>query len=149
MLVVLALSAVFDMAYGRAMQQTDVRQLVRQDLQERVGKAPATIGVSPFGPYFYTVMPAAKPLISDKVMVLLQSPAQDADFFLIGLPTDVEPAETNAIVGQVEVAGKFSYDKSYNVPVMIFGREFRLLRFPRDMTYPFPTILLFRARAQG
>jgi Dolichyl-phosphate-mannose-protein mannosyltransferase len=149
LLVTVALSAVFDIAYGRAMQQTDVRQLVRQDLQERVGKAPATIGVSPFGPYFYTVMPAAKPLSSDKVMVRLQSPAQDADFFLIGLSSEIEPAETNAVIAQVELAGKFSYDKSYNVPVMIFGHQFRLLRFPQDMTYPFPTILLFRARAQG
>jgi hypothetical protein len=33
-------------------QQPDVRQLVRQDLEKLIGKAPATIGVLRFGPYF-------------------------------------------------------------------------------------------------
>jgi hypothetical protein len=36
--------------------------------------------------------------------------------------------------------------KSYRVPVKIFGHEFSLAWFPPDMTYPFPTILLFRAK---
>ena len=52
----------------------------------------------------------------------------------------------NAIVRQVEAQGKFTYEKSYRVPVKIFGHEFELVRFPQDMTYPFPTILLFRPR---
>jgi hypothetical protein len=91
-------------------------------------------------------MPAAKPLTSEKVAVQLQNPGQDADFLLVGLPTQIEPAQMNAIVSQVEAQGKFTYEKSYGVPVKIFGHEFRLVRFPQDMTYPFPTILLFRAR---
>jgi hypothetical protein len=52
----------------------------------------------------------------------------------------------NAIVSQVEAAGKFTYEKSYRVSVKILGYEFKLVRFPQDMTYPFPTILVFRAR---
>jgi hypothetical protein len=91
-------------------------------------------------------MPAAKPLTNDKVTVQLQNPGQDADFFLIGWPTQIEPAQMNAIVRQVEAEGKFTYEKSYRVPVKIFGQEFKLMRFPTDMIYPFPTILLFRAR---
>ena len=49
-------------------------------------------------------------------------------------------------LSQVEAEGKFAYEKSYKVPVTIFGYELNLARFPLDMTYPFPTILLFRAR---
>lgn len=29
-----------------------------------------------------------------------------------------------------------------------FGRELQLMPFPHDTTYPFPTILFFRARAE-
>jgi hypothetical protein len=80
------------------------------------------------------------------VAVQLQNPDQDADFFVLGLPTQVKPAQMNAIVRKIEAQGKFTYEKSYRVPVEIFGHEFDLTRFPQDMTYPFPTILLFRAR---
>lgn len=38
--------------------------------------------------------------------------------------------------------GKFKYEKSYGVPVKIFGHEFSLARFPPDMAYSLPTILL-------
>ena len=38
--------------------------------------------------------------------------------------------------------GKFKYEKSYGVPVKIFGHEFSLARFPPDMAYSFPTILV-------
>jgi hypothetical protein len=31
----------------------------------------------------------------------------------------------------------------------IFERELPLARFPSDMTYPFPTILLFRAKTEA
>ena len=146
LLLVLGPSLAFDVAYGRAMQKKDAREVVRGDLQKLIGDAPATIGILQYGPYFYTAMPAAKPLVSDKVAVRLQNPGQDADFLLIGLPTQIEAAQMNAIVRQVEAQGKFTYEKSYRVPVKIFGHEFELVRFPQDMTYPFPTILLFRPR---
>jgi hypothetical protein len=146
LLLVLGPSLAFDVAYGRAMQKKDAREVLRGDLQKLIGDARATIGILQFGPYFYTAMPAAKPLATEKVAVQLQNPAQDADFFLVGVPTQIEPAQMNAIVSQVEAQGKFTYEKSYRVPVKIFGYEFKLVRFPQDMTYPFPTILLFRAR---
>src|SRR5947207_1199967 len=60
------------------------------------------MGKGYLGPYFYHAMPAAKPLTSDKVAVHLQNPEQDADFFLVGLPTQIGPAQMNAIVRQVE-----------------------------------------------
>jgi hypothetical protein len=91
-------------------------------------------------------MPAARPLNSEKVTVKLQDPGQDADFFLVGFPSQILPAVMNATVRQVEAQGKFKFERSYSVPVKIFGHEFKLVRFPQDMTYPFPTILLFRAR---
>ena len=99
-----------------------------------------------YGPYFYTVMPGAKPLNTDKVVVQLQDAAEEADYFLVGLPTEISPVQINAIVRQIEAQGKFKYAKSYRVPVRIFGHEFMLARFPQDMTYPFPLILLFRAK---
>jgi len=146
LLLIVASSLALDVAYGRAMQKKDAREVVRGDLQKLIGDARATIGIWQFGPYFYTAMPAAKPLASEKVAVQLQNPAQDADFFLVGVPTQIDPARLNVIVSQVEAQGKFTYEKSYRIPVKIVGHEFKLVRFPQDMTYPFPTILLFRAR---
>jgi hypothetical protein len=146
LLLVLGPSMAFDMAYDRTMREKDAREVLRSDLQELIGDARATLGILQYGPYFYTAMPAAKPLASEKVAVQLQKPSQDADFFLVGLPTQVEPAQMNAIVRRIEAEGKFTYERSYRIPVKIFGREFSLVRFPQDMTYPFPTILLFRAR---
>ena len=146
LLLVLGPSVAFDVAYDHAMRKSDAREVVRADLQKLIGDARATIGVSQVGPYFYTAMPAAKPLTNDKVTVQLQNPGQDADFFLIGWPTQIEPAQMNAIARLVEAQGKFTFEKSYRVPVKIFGQEFKLMRFPTDMIYPFPTILLFRAR---
>ncbi|PYL23346.1 MAG: hypothetical protein DMF37_10065 [Verrucomicrobia bacterium] len=145
LIFVIGPSVVFDIAYGRAMQKKDARQLVRRDLQKLIGEAPATIGVARFHLYFYTVMPAAKPLISEKVAVQLQDSGQDADFFLVGFASQIERAKVNETIEQVEAQGKFKFEKTYSVPVKIFGREFSLVRFPQDMTYPFPTILLFRA----
>jgi hypothetical protein len=146
-LLVLGPSLAFDVAYGRAMQKKDAREVVRGDLRKLIGDAQATIGVLQSPLYFYTTMPAAKPLTSEKVTVQLQTATQDADFLLVGLPTQIESVQMNAIIRQVEAQGKFTYYKSYRVPVKIFGHEFKLVRFPQDMTYPFPTILLFRARA--
>jgi Dolichyl-phosphate-mannose-protein mannosyltransferase len=146
LLFVIGPSVVFDMAYSRAMQQKDVRQLVREDLQTFIGSTSATIGVSRFEHYFYTAMPAAKPLSSENVTVRLQDPWQDADFFLVGFLSQIDSAEMNETIKDVEARGKFKYNKSYYVPVKILGYEFSLVRFPPDMTYPFPTILLFRAK---
>ena len=146
LLLVMVPSIIFDLAYDRAMQQTDAREVLRKDLQRFIGRAPTRIGILQWGPYFYTAMPAAKPLSSEKVVVQLQDAGEDADFFLVGFPTQIAPALLNATVQRVEARGKFRYAKSYRVPVRIFGHEFRLVHFPQDMTYPFPMILLFRAR---
>jgi hypothetical protein len=145
-LLALVPSSMFDLAYDRAMQQKDAREVLRADLQNFIGEAPARIGVLHYGLYFYTAMPAAEPLTSDKVVVQLQDAGEDADYFLVGFPTQIGPAQINAIVRQIEAQGKFRYAKSYRVPVHIFGHEFSLTRFPQDMTYPFPLILLFRAK---
>jgi hypothetical protein len=145
-ILVLGPSVVFDIAYGRAMQQKDARQVLREDLQKEIGQAPTTIGVLRYGAYFYTVMPATEPLKSQKVSVQLQDAGQKADLFVLGFPREMEPAEMKATIRRVEAQGQFTFERSYNVPVKIFGYEFRLARFPTDMTYPFPTILLFRAR---
>jgi hypothetical protein len=145
-ILVLGPSVVFDIAYDRAMQQKDAREVLREDLQKVIGQAPATIGVSRYGAYFYTVMPATAPLKSQKVSVQLQDAGQKADLFVLGFPREMDPADMKAIIREVEAQGQFKFERSYNVPVKIFGCEFRLARFPPDMTYPFPTILLFRAR---
>jgi len=144
--LILGASVVFDFAYGRAMQQKDARQLAQENLKSSIGETAAKIGILQFGAYFYTVMPAAKPLESQKVAVQLQDPGQDADFFLVGFPRQVSAPQINVTVRRIEAQGKFKYVKTYRVPVTIFGREFSLASFPLDMTYPFPTILLFRAR---
>jgi hypothetical protein len=146
LLLILGASIVFDVAYSRAMQQKDAREILQEDLQKLIGKGPATIGVWRLGAYFYTVMPAAKPLNSENVVVQLQDPGKNADFLLVGFPIEFDPAQIKQTVRQVEAQGQFKYVKSYHVPVRIFGHEFRLMHFPQDMTYPFPTILLFRAR---
>ena len=143
LLLVVAPSLLFDVAYDRALQQKDARQVVREDLQKLIGQAPTTIGVWRLPSYFYTVMPAAKPLNSERVAVQLQDPGRDADFFLVGFPNQITSAKVDATVRQVEAEGKFKYEKSYRVPVKIFGHEFGLTHFPLDITYPFPTILLF------
>ncbi len=143
LLLVVGPSLLFDVAYGRALEQKDARQVVREDLQKLIGQAPTTIGVWRLPSYFYTVMPAAKPLNSERVAVQLQDPGRDADFFLVGFPSQITPAKVDATVRQVEAQGKFKYEKSYRVPVKIFGHEFGLTHFPLDITYPFPTILLF------
>jgi hypothetical protein len=146
LLLLMVPSIIFDLAYDRGMQQTDAREALRKDLQNFIGEAPARIGILHWGPYFYTAMPAAKPLSTDKVVVQLQDAPEEADYFLVGFSTQIGEALIKATVQRVEAQGKFRYAKSYRVPVRIFGHEFRLMHFPQDMTYPFPMILLFRAR---
>ena len=146
LLLFLGPSLTFDAAYARAMQQKDARQALREDLKNLIDESPATIGVSNYGPYFYITMPAAKPLSSEKVTVQLQDPTQAADFFLFGFSGQIELSVMAANVRQVEAQGEFRYQRNYSVPVKMFGHDFNLERFPQDMTYPFPTILLFRAK---
>lgn len=140
-------SILFDIAYARAMRHRDARVVLRKDLQTLIDKTPATIAILRVGPYFYTVMPAAAPLKSDKVTVQLQEPWQKADFFLVGLPRQTTLAHIDAIIRAIEAQGVFKFEKSYNVSVGIFRQQFNLARFPHDMTYPFPMILFFRAKS--
>jgi len=146
LLLVFVPSILFDIAYSRAMQQKDARQILREDLQKFIGEAPATIGILHLPTYFYTVMPAAQSLNSERVAVRVQDAGQNADFLLVGFPTEIDPAKITATVRDVEAQGRFKHAKTYRVPVRIFGHEFKLMQLPQDMTYPFPTILLFRAR---
>lgn len=149
LLIIVGPSGVFDVVYGRAMQQKDAREALREDLQALIGGSPATIGISRLGSYFYTAMPAAQLLKSDRISVQLQDPSEKADFFVLGFPRQVDPAYMEATIKAVEARGQFKFERSYSVPLTIFGHEFRLGRFPPDMTYPFPSILLFRARASA
>ena len=86
LLLIFVPSLVFDLAYDRAMQQKDAREVLRQDLRNSIGEVPMRVGILHYGPYFYTAMPAAKPLTSDKVVVQLQDAGEDADYLLVGLP---------------------------------------------------------------
>jgi hypothetical protein len=144
LLLIFAPSIAFDIAYDHAMQQKDVREAVRDDLQTLIGDSPATIGLLRFGAYFYTVAPAVEPLKSERVIVQLQDAGEKADFFLAGFPRQIDSAWMTATIWRVEVRKRFQFVKSYHVPVTMFGHEFSLAHFPMDMTYPFPTILLFR-----
>ena len=147
LLLTLAPSVAFDIAYDHAMQQKDVREAVRDDLQKLIGDSAASIGLLRLGAYFYSVAPAVGPLKSERVTVQLQDPGENADFFLAGFPRQIASAWTNATIMRVEARGRFQFTKSYRVPVKIFGHEISLVYFPFDMTYPFPTILVFRKRA--
>src|SRR5262245_66565521 len=100
-------SIFFDIAYGRGMQQKDARQILREDLQKFIGEAPATIGILRLPTYFYTVMPAAQLLNSERVAVRVQDAGQNADFLLVGFPTEIDSAQINATVQEVEAQGKF------------------------------------------
>jgi hypothetical protein len=147
-LFVIGSSAFFDVAYVQAMQEKDSRSTLRKDLRKIIGTNSVTIGFSGLGVYFYTTTPAVEPLKSEKVKIQLQDAGQKADFFLLGWPGQMDPEQLNATIREIEGQGVFRYEKSYNVRPRIFGREFQLTQFPQDMTYPFPTILLFRAKAK-
>jgi hypothetical protein len=140
-------SIAFDAGYVKAMPQRDSRSALREDLPKLIGTRSVTVGVfSGLGGYFYTVMPAVDPLKSDKVVVQLQDTGQDADFFLVGFGEPIDSGLLDFVVKKVEAQGNFRYEKTYSVHPKILGRELRLARFPSDMTYPFPTILLFRSK---
>jgi hypothetical protein len=139
-------SIVFDMGYVKAMQQRDARSTLRGDLQKLIGDATVTVGVLKFGGYFYTVMPAVEPLKSKELVVRVQDSDEKADFFLVGIPVPIDSGPLDLAIKKGEANGRFRYEKSYRVCPTIFGHELQLGRFPTDMTYPFPTILLFRAK---
>jgi hypothetical protein len=50
----------------------------------------------------------------------------------------------DSTIRKVETGGTFRFMKAYSRAPTIFGKRFDLSKFPSDMTYPFPTILLFR-----
>jgi hypothetical protein len=138
-------SIAFDAAYVEAMRHRDSRLILREDLRQLIGTGSATIGVfSRLGGYFYTAMPAAEPLNNEKVVVQLQDLDQQADFLLVGFGGPINSNLLDSTVNKVEAQGRFRYDRSYSVRPRIFSKELRLAGFPQDMTYPFPTILLFR-----
>jgi dolichyl-phosphate-mannose-protein mannosyltransferase len=138
-------SIAFDAAYVQAMRHRDSRLILREDLQKLIGDGSATVGIFPrLGGYFYTAMPAAEPLRNEKVVVQLQELDQEADFLLIGFGGPINLNRLDLTVNKVEAQGRFRYDKSYSIRPRIFRKELRLAGFPQDMTYPFPTILLFR-----
>jgi hypothetical protein len=109
LLLMVGPSILFDVAYDHAMQQKDAREVVREDLKNLIGDGPAKIGILRVGAYFYTAMPAAKPLNSERVTIQLQDPGQDADFLLVGFASQLSSAQINANVRQVEAHGKFEY----------------------------------------
>jgi hypothetical protein len=139
-------TVLFDWAYGGAMQQPDVRDLLRQDLVQLVkGPSPVTIGVSDSGAYFYTAMPAVFPLKNEHVAVeLRQSSTTPADFFVMGFERPLAENWRKFAIRQVENGGAFAFFKAYSNTPTVWGRKLDLSTFPPDMTYPFPTILLFR-----
>jgi Dolichyl-phosphate-mannose-protein mannosyltransferase len=147
--LVIAPSVVFDVAYAHAMDQKDVRSALREDLNRMIANSPATIAVSRFGPWFYTVMPAVEPLKSKSVTVQPQEADQPADFFLVGFTGPIDPTQIEAMIRRIEQQGNFKYERTYNVRPKILEQQFQLARFPPDMTYPFPTILLFRAKTEA
>ena len=136
---------VFDWAYGRAMRGRDVREMLRADLRELIkDRSSTSIAVSEGGCYFYTAMPAVFPLRSNTVAVQLESfLIAPADFFVMGFERPLAENSRNSAIRQVETGGAFRFIKAYSRSPMIFGKKWDLSNFPPDMTYPFPTILLF------
>ena len=135
----------FDWAYGRAMRWQDVRERLRNDLQELIRDRSSTnIAVSKGGYYFYTVMPAVLPLKSDNVSVELESSlTAPADFFVMGFGWPLTESSRNSTIREVENSGTFTFMKAYSRVPTVFGRRLDLSDFPPDMTYPFPEILFF------
>jgi Dolichyl-phosphate-mannose-protein mannosyltransferase len=135
----------FDFAYDRAMQRGDVREMLCGDMRELIkDRSTTTIAVSGGG-YFYTAMPAVFPLKSNNVAVQLQkSFTAPADFFVMGFERPLAENWRDFWIRQVESGGAFRFMKAYSRAPTILGKRLDLSNFPPDMTYPFPTILLFR-----
>ena len=145
-LVLILPTILFDWSYDRAMRRRDVRQMLRNDLGELVRERPSTtIAVNEGGYYFYTAMPAVLPLKSDDVAVQVESSlAAPADFLVMGFWGPLAENGVNSTIRRVESGGAFRFIKAYSRSPMIFGKKWDLSNFPPDMTYPFPTILLFQ-----
>jgi hypothetical protein len=141
-LLLITPSVAFDWAYVRAMTRTDPRTALHDDMVRLIGDRPVTIGVDKRGPDFYTAMPAVDSLNGATVSVRSQDLNQPADFFVVGL---VRPVHLPAVIQSVENSGKFKFEKVYAAPPRLFHRVIDLSAFPSDMTYPFPTLVLFKA----
>lgn len=138
-------SIVFDWTYGRAMTRPDVRTIVHDELKAMIGSSPAVIGVGRYGGHDWTARPAVESLRSDSVTVRVQGPEKQADFFLFGRRGAIDSRQLEADIRSVEKMGNFKFLKAHSTHPTIFGRKVDLVGFPPDMTYPFPTILIFRA----
>jgi hypothetical protein len=138
-------SLLFDWAYDRAMCGRDVRVRLRADVSEFIkGRDQTDIAVSESGCYFYTVMPGVDPLKGPGRTVHLQkSFSQPADLLALGFERPLSVDSTTANVTMIERAGMFRLRRVYDRTPSLFGRAIDLSEFPPDMTYPFPTILLF------
>jgi hypothetical protein len=140
-------TVVFDWVYGEAMKRRDVRDLVRNDIRNlSKGRSSTTIAVSEYGCFFYTAMPAVLPLETknNNIKVQLESSLViPADFFVIGFERPLPQKVRDSMIRKVESLGAFRFMKAYSRAPKVFGRTLNLSNFPVDMTYPFPTILLF------
>jgi hypothetical protein len=144
-LILLALPAfAFDCAYVRAMRKGDPRSRLRDDLRQRIDSSSGLVGVSRSGGFFYTVMPAVRPLESKRVKIRLQTTKQPADYFLVGFTAPLSAQTRQATIQSVEQGGRFTFRKSYSGAPKIFGIKVDMSQFPTDMTYPFCEILVFR-----
>ena len=145
-LLLIVPSVLFDWAYGHALQRRDVRELLRNDMRELIkGRSATTVAVSEVGYYFYTATPAVFPLKSNNVAVQLASSlTTPGDFFVMGFERPLAEDSRDAMIRRVESGGAYRYMKMYSRAPTVFGKSFDLSNFPFDMTYPFPTIFLFR-----
>jgi hypothetical protein len=147
LLLLILPTIVFDCAYGRAMKRRDVRDLLCNDMRSLIkDRSTTTIAVSERGAYFYTATPAVLPLEgkSNNVAVQLESSVvTPADFLVIGFEKPLPEDLRDSTIRKVESGGSFRFTKAYSRAPTVFGRTLNLSTFPVDMTYPFPTILLF------
>jgi hypothetical protein len=148
MLILLLISPtiLFDWAYGRAMRKVDVRQMLYRDMSELIKNQPfTTIAVGEDGCPFYTAMPAVFRLKSNNVAVELEtSTTTPVDFFVMGFERPLAENSLKDWVQRMESRGVFSFVKAYTRVPTVFEKKWDLSDFPPDMTYPFPTLLLFR-----
>jgi hypothetical protein len=149
-LLLITPTIVFDCAYGLAMRRKDAREMLIDDMRELTkNRSSTTIGVSEGGGYFYTAMPAVFPLKSNNVAVELEtSLTAPADFFVMGFERPLDHDSRKSKISEMESNGVYRLIKVYSPVPTVFGKRLDLSDFPPDMTYPFPTILLFRNLAQ-